>query len=75
MAVKTPSVGQIAFKGNVRRAMQKIISGQRSLAQWILTHQDWPVVVLTGTQQRQLAGIASQLFANLTVRVPPAPPQ
>jgi hypothetical protein len=74
MAVKVPTVGQLAFRGNVRRAIQKFGEAAASLAAFQAHHPQWPVQLLSIRQLNLLAGLVSSLDQARILRVP-APPQ
>lgn len=70
---KKPKVGQLAFRGQIRAAVKKVIAGQASMAKWLGTHGDWPTQLLSKNQLVQLQGIAANLDLALVARVLPAP--
>lgn len=74
MSTKKPKVGQLAFRGQIRNAVKKVIAGNASIARWLNTHGDWPTVLLPKNQLIQLQGIAANLDLALVARVLPAPP-
>ena len=74
MAIKYPSAGQLAFRGNIRRAMSKLIAAQRSITQWIAQHPGAPVQLLSAQQQRNLIALSTYLKTNLILTVPPPKP-
>jgi hypothetical protein len=75
MSVRVPSAGQLAFRGNIRRAMNKVIAAQKSITLWIAQHPGWPVQLLSVQQQRNLVALAQYCTTNLILTVPPAKPQ
>jgi hypothetical protein len=75
MAVRPPPVGQLAFKGNVIRGINKILDGTASIAKFLQQHPGWPVQLLTQQQVRSLNSIAVTLNAQKRARVPAPPPQ
>jgi hypothetical protein len=74
MAAKAPSVGQLAFKGNIRRAMKKIIQGNASVQLWVKQHPGWPVQLLSAQQMKNLNAVAIYCQTNLILTVPPPKP-
>lgn len=75
MSVKTPSVGQLAFKGNIARAIRKLIAANKSINLWLKSHQGWPVVLMNKGDLTRLATLAAIAGVALIQRVPPAKPQ
>jgi hypothetical protein len=75
MSVRVPSAGQLAFHGNIRRAMKKVIAAQKSITQWIAQHPGWPVQLLSIQQQKNLIALATYCQTNLILTVPAAKPQ
>jgi len=70
MAAKLPTVGQLAFRGNVRRAVKKISDGTNTLHNFMIQLPQWPVRILTEREIQTLLGIAFKLNQSLTERVP-----
>jgi hypothetical protein len=75
MSVRVPSSGQLAFRGNIRRAMKKVIAAQQSITLWIAQHPGWPVNLLSIQQQKNLVALAQYCKTNLILTVPAAKPQ
>jgi len=73
VAVKKPTVGQLAFRGNMRRALKKFSDSINSMFTWSKQHQDWPVPLWTERQLQTLIGFATSAEASRVARVP-APP-
>jgi hypothetical protein len=74
VAVKKPIVGQLAFHGNVRRALKKMSDAIASMVAWQRQHPDWPVQLWTQRQLQTLIGFASSAESSRVQRVP-APPK
>jgi hypothetical protein len=74
MAVKKPIVGELAFRGNIRRAFPKFIESIKSMVTWQRQRPDWPVQLWTQRQIAALIGFASSAEAARIARVP-APPK
>jgi hypothetical protein len=70
MPGNVPKVGQLAFRGNARRAMNKFTDAAASLELWISQHPLWPVKMFTPQQLVQLQALAAVANANLKYRVP-----
>lgn len=73
MAVKKPIVGQLAYRGNVRRALRKFIEATSSMLDWQGQHPDWPTQLWTARQRQTLLGFISSAQASRVQRVPPPP--
>lgn len=74
MAVKKPGVGQLAYRGNVRAALDKFSKSITSMITWQNQHPDWPVQLWTARQLQTLLGLQSSAEAARVARVP-APPK
>jgi hypothetical protein len=74
MAAKFPAVGQFAFKGNVRRAVNKINTGTTAILKFLESHPGWPVQLLTNREVITLLALSGSLEAKSRQRVPPPRP-
>jgi hypothetical protein len=72
---KVPKSGQLAFRGNIRRAIAKNVTSTASILLWLRQHPQWPVSLLNQRQVNQLQALQSSLEAALVQRVPFPPPQ
>jgi hypothetical protein len=65
MAVQNVPIERIAFRGNLRRSMQKTIAGGNSLLNWISSHQNATIQPLTVAQYNQLLQLLGVLSEQL----------